>query len=382
MSERKIKVLVVDDSALVRQVLTAMLNSDPAIEVVGTAQDPYKAREKIKALRPDVLTLDVEMPRMDGLTFLGNLMRLHPLPVVMVSSLTETGADTTLQALSLGAVDFVSKPRCDVAHALQDYTAELAEKVKTAAAANVRSVPGAAARLDALSARKGSPSGTAPHRKPLRTTESVIAVGASTGGTEAIKVVLQAMPADTPGIVISQHIPAMFSGPFAARMNAASHMTVAEARDGQQIVPGHVYIAPGDRHLLVERSGARYLCRLSHAAPVNRHRPSIDVMFDSVADSAGQNAVGILLTGMGADGAAGLKAIRDAGGPTVAQDEASSIVWGMPGEAVRLGAVDRVLALGEIAGQVLELVGRHAEASPLPGIPGEDDAVKVRSSIS
>lgn len=382
MSDRKIKVLVVDDSALVRQMLTAMLNSDPAIEVVGTARDPYKAREKIKALRPDVLTLDVEMPRMDGLTFLGNLMRLHPLPVVMVSSLTENGAETTLQALSLGAVDFVSKPRCDVAHALQGYTAELVEKVKMAAAANFRSVPGAAARLDALSARNSGPAGTAPHRKPLRTTDSVIAIGASTGGTEAIKVVLQAMPADAPGIVISQHIPAMFSGPFAARMNAASHMTVGEARDGQQIVPGHVYIAPGDRHLIVERSGARYLCRLSHDAPVNRHRPSIDVMFDSVADSAGQNAVGILLTGMGADGAAGLKAIHDAGGPTIAQDEATSIVWGMPGEAVKLGAVDRVLALGEIAGQVLDLVGRHTEASPVPVIPREDDTVKVRSSIS
>lgn len=358
MRTAKIRVLVVDDSALVRRVLSELLNSDPAIEVVGTAQDPYQAREKIKALQPDVLTLDVEMPRMDGLTFLGNLMRLHPLPVVMVSSLTEHGAETTLQALELGAIDFVAKPKIDLAHTLEDYRDELIDKVKAAASARLLPQRG--------NGTAGSP---APRpvtgRRPLRTTDSVIAIGASTGGTEAIKEVLQAMPADAPGVVISQHIPALFSGPFALRMNSVSEMTVKEAEDGDQIVTGHAYIAPGDRHLIVERSGARYICRLSDGPPVNRHRPSVDVMFRSTAENAGSNVIGILLTGMGADGAAGLKAIHDANGQTIAQDEKSSIVWGMPGEAVKLGAADYVLGLDEIADRALSLV--NTDAAPASG---------------
>lgn len=358
----KIRVLIVDDSALVRQMLTRMLSSDPEIEVVGTAQDPYVAREKIKALNPDVLTLDVEMPKMDGVTFLSNLMRLRPMPVVMVSSLTERSADITLRALELGAVDFVSKPKIDLAHTLEDYRDEIIAKVRTAArirprtaspaiaAAIPTSIPQVAERhtADAVIRREAAP-------RHFRTTDRLIAIGASTGGTEAIKEILVRLPADAPGIVISQHIPEAFSGPFAARMNRESQMTVVEAQDGQQIVPGHVLIAPGGRHLLVMRDGSRYVCRLSDGPPVNRHRPSVDVMFRSVAQNAGPNAIGVLLTGMGNDGAAGLKEMRATGAPTIAQDEQSSVVWGMPGEAVRLGAADMVLDLLEIPGTLLRL---------------------------
>lgn len=354
----KIRVLIVDDSALVRQMLTRMLSSDPEIEVVGTAQDPYVAREKIKALNPDVLTLDVEMPKMDGVTFLSNLMRLRPMPVVMVSSLTERSAEITLRALELGAVDFVSKPKIDLAHTLEDYRDEIIAKVRTAARIRPRvaspaiaaAIPQVAERhtADAVIRREAAP-------RHFRTTDRLIAIGASTGGTEAIKDILVRLPADAPGIVISQHIPEAFSGPFAARMNRESQMTVVEARDGQQIVPGHVLIAPGGRHLLVMRDGSRYVCRLSDGPPVNRHRPSVDVMFRSVAQNAGPNAIGVLLTGMGNDGAAGLKEMRATGAPTIAQDEHSSVVWGMPGEAVRLGAADMVLDLLEIPGTLLRL---------------------------
>jgi two-component system chemotaxis response regulator CheB len=355
----KIRVLIVDDSALVRQTLTAILQTDRAIEVVGTASDPYMAREKIKRLHPDVLTLDVEMPRMDGVTFLRNLMRLHPMPVVMVSALTEKGADITLQALELGAIDFVSKPKIDVARSLQDYTAEIIAKVKMASKARVR--PLAQRAVDSL---KVAPKLTADsvlepqvRKVPFKTTERVIALGASTGGTEAIKEVLMHMPADAPGMVISQHIPETFSGPFAQRMNGVSDMTVSEAQDGQHILPGHAYIAPGNRHLLVVRDGARYVCRLHDGPAVNRHRPSVDVMFRSLAQNVGHNAVGVILTGMGADGAQGLKEMHDAGAATLAQDEKTSVVWGMPGEAVKLCGVDRVLPLERIADTVLSLVG-------------------------
>ncbi|MEK6747969.1 MAG: chemotaxis response regulator protein-glutamate methylesterase [Pseudomonadota bacterium] len=346
----KIKVLVVDDSALVRQMMSDMLSSDPEIEVVGTAQDPFIAREKIKKLNPDVLTLDVEMPRMDGVTFLGNLMRLHPMPVIMISSLTEHGADITLEALELGAIDFVTKPKVDLAHKLEDYQNEIIAKVKMAARARVR------ARADVPRAKDISPKLSADavlekseRIKRFKTTDKIIAIGASTGGTEAIKEVLAQLPADMPGIVITQHIPEKFSGPFARRMDTITAMTVFEAQNGQQIVPGHVYIAPGDKHLIVVRDGARYVCQLSDGPPVNRHRPSVDVLFRSVAQHVGPNAVGVILTGMGDDGAVGMKEMHDAGAPTVAQDEKTSVVWGMPGEAVKKGGVDEIAPLQNIA---------------------------------
>jgi two-component system chemotaxis response regulator CheB len=360
--KKKVRVLIVDDSSLVRQMLTDILNECADIEVVGVASDPLIARERIKALNPDVLTLDVEMPRMDGLTFLSNLMRLRPMPVIMVSSLTERGAQTTLRALELGAVDFVSKPKIDVAGTLRDFSEEICSKVRGASQARVRALNDTVPALHATpkySADAVLPAPTAQRR--MRTTERIIAIGASTGGTEAIRAVLQGLPADGPAVVIAQHIPAAFSGPFTHRMDSMCAMSVREPRDGQQIVPGHVYIAPGDRHLMVERDGARYLCRLSDAIPVNRHRPSVDVLFRSVAQNVGRNAVGAILTGMGDDGARGLKEMFDAGAPTVAQDEASSVVWGMPGAAVKHGGVAAVLPLERIAESVLRLATHAPE---------------------
>jgi two-component system, chemotaxis family, protein-glutamate methylesterase/glutaminase len=346
---RLIKVLIVDDSALVRRLLTEMLSSDASITVLGAAHDAYDAREKIKALNPDVLTLDVEMPRMDGITFLRNLMRLRPMPVIMVSSLTDKGAEVTLDALSIGAVDYLAKPKIDLAATLADYKQELIAKVKAAASARVRATTSiAAASADAILAKRD------PQRQ-LRTTERIIAIGASTGGTEAIKEVLMRMPPDTPGIVITQHIPKLFSGAFARRMDACCQVSVCEAEDGQQILRGHAYVAPGDKHLLLVRDGARYVCRLDEGPPVNRHKPSVDVLFRSVAQQAGRNAIGVILTGMGKDGAVGLKEMRDAGGRTIAQDEATSIVWGMPGEAVAAGGAEDVLPLDDVWSRVLQL---------------------------
>ena len=355
----RIRVLIVDDSALVRRILTEVLSADPALEVVGTASDAYMARDKIKQLNPDVLTLDVEMPKMDGVTFLRNLMRLRPMPVVMVSSLTEHGAEVTLDALAVGAVDYLPKPKIDIAATLTDYADELRAKIRSAAAARVRPYTGAASApgvngvaprlgVDAVLARSSA-------RRQFRTTERIIAIGASTGGTEAIKEVLVQLPADTPGIVITQHIPKAFSAAFARRMDACCQMTVYEAEDGQVILPGHVYIAPGDQHLLVVRDGARYVCRLDDGPAVNRHKPSVDVLFRSVAQQAGRNAVGVILTGMGKDGAVGLKEMREAGGPTIAQDEATSVVWGMPGEAVAIGAAAETLPLGQVAARLSAL---------------------------
>jgi len=372
---RRIRVLIVDDSALVRRMLTDMLTSDRSIEVVGAAADAHAAREKIKKLNPDVLTLDVEMPKMDGLTFLRNLMRLRPMPVVMVSSLTERGAEVTLDALALGAVDYLSKPKIDIAATLGNYAEELIEKVKAASKASVRALDAAP---HASGASRGALSGAGYGRAaaahpgaallavppaasttavlpliktaaPRRTTDRVIAIGASTGGTEAIKEVLMRLPPDSPGVVVAQHIPKAFSAAFARRMNDCCPLTVCEAEDGQQARAGHVYIAPGDRHLLIERDGARYVVRLDDGRPVNRHKPSVDVLFRSAARSAGPNAIGVLLTGMGKDGARGLAEMRAAGSPTLAQDEATSVVWGMPGEAVALGAADRVLPIEAIA---------------------------------
>jgi two-component system chemotaxis response regulator CheB len=354
---RRVRVLIIDDSALVRRILSELLSADHEIEVVGTAGDAYMARDKIKQFDPDVLTLDVEMPKMDGVTFLRNLMRLRPMPVVMVSSLTEHGAEITLDALAVGAVDYLPKPKIDVAATLGDYAEELCAKIKAAAKARVRPYTGPASSssgipevaprysADAVLAKTGAP-------RQFRTTDRIIAIGASTGGTEAIKDVLVQFPADTPGIVIAQHIPKAFSTPFARRMDACCQMTVYEAEDGQQILPGHVYIAPGDRHLLVVRDGARYVCKLDDGQAVNRHKPSVDVLFRSVAQQAGRNAIGVILTGMGKDGAMGLREMRDVGCPTIAQDEATSVVWGMPREAIALGAAGQVLALQDIPGKV------------------------------
>lgn len=355
-----IRVLVIDDSALVRQILSELLAQAGDIKVVGTAADPYIARQKIKQLQPDVLTLDVEMPRMDGLTFLENLMRLHPMPVVMVSSLTERGAEVTLQALELGAFDFVAKPKLGVAAGLEEAGQELIGKVRAAASHRPKALQASSVAPPRLNADAVLEPRA---RRQFATTERLIAIGASTGGTEAIRAVIEKMPPDSPAIVVTQHIPAAFSAAFAARVDRASAMAVCEASDGLQIVPGHAYIAPGDQHLLVVRSGARYHCSLSSGPPVSRHRPSVDVLFRSVAQNCGPNAVGVLLTGMGADGAVGLKEMLDAGAATIAQDEASSVVWGMPGAAVRLGAAQQVLPLMTVPAAALEAAGRRMRAA-------------------
>jgi two-component system chemotaxis response regulator CheB len=360
--KKKIRVLVVDDSAVMRQLLSEILASDPQIEVVGTAPDPYVAREKIKSLNPDVLTLDVEMPRMDGLAFLRNLMRLRPMPVVMCSSLTQQGADAALESLALGAVDFVAKPAVDVVHGIREAAQEIIAKVKMAADARVRPlVDTPRLRVEGChDAGVVLPKRSAPTK--FATTDRIIAVGASTGGTEAIKEVLAHLPVDVPGIVIAQHIPKAFSGPFAIRMNASSVLNVCEARDGQPILAGHAYIAPGDQHLLVVRDGAHYQCQLSDGALVNRHRPSVDVLFRSVAQSAGHNSVGVILTGMGRDGAEGLKEMREAGASTMAQDEDTSVVWGMPGAAWQIGAAQSLHALSQIAGRIVDLANKRADS--------------------
>ncbi|HIE02577.1 MAG TPA: chemotaxis response regulator protein-glutamate methylesterase [Thiotrichaceae bacterium] len=355
----KIKVLIIDDSALIRQVLTKILNSAHDIEVVGVAADPYIARNKIKRFNPDVLTLDVEMPRMDGLAFLSHLMRLRPMPVVMVSVLTQKGADITLQALELGAVDFLAKPQIDIAQSFESYTEEIISKIRTAAGAKISpflSKPQALFTVQPKYSADVIISKTENRRfRHFKTTERIIAIGASTGGTEAIKVLLMQMPANAPGIVISQHIPATFSYSFAMRMNQLSAMTVFEAENEQVILPGHVYIAPGGYHLLVERSGARYICRLNQGNPVNRHRPSVDVLFRSISQNVGPNAIGVILTGMGDDGARGITEMREAGAITIAQDEHTSVVWGMPGEAIKRGKIDYVLPLYEMADKLLSL---------------------------
>ncbi len=357
-----IKVLIIDDSALVRQVLTRILEEAPDIQVVGAAQDPFDARDKIKQLNPDVLTLDVEMPRMDGVTFLSNLMRLRPMPVVMVSTLTEKGADVTFRALELGAVDFVTKPRIDVQASLSAYTGELLEKVRAAAVARVSAIDLGTAKQVVGSdvSIAGGGAVTRGGALNMKTTDTVIGIGSSTGGTEAVKALLSRLPPDTPGIVISQHIPAAFSRPFAARVDKESALVVAEASDGQQILPGHAYIAPGDRHLRVERNGARYLCRLDDGEPVNRHKPSVEVMCQSLARNVGKNAIGIMLTGMGADGADAMGEMRAAGAPIIAQDERSSVVWGMPGAVVKRGFADDVVSLDKMADHLLGVLKTRA----------------------
>ncbi|MGH1488072.1 MAG: protein-glutamate methylesterase/protein-glutamine glutaminase [Acidimicrobiales bacterium] len=354
MVASKIRVLIVDDSALVRKVLVEILGSDPAIEIAGVANDPLDARDKIKALNPDVLTLDVEMPKMDGVTFLSNLMRLRPMPVVMVSSLTEPGAEITLAALELGAVDFVSKPKVDVAHGLETYAEELILKVKTAA----KSRPRVSAPAKPRELAKVGGGGASQIMARISATDKLLAIGASTGGTEAVRELLAAMPPDGPPTVITQHIHASFIKPLAARLDRNSAMRVTEATDGKQIVPGHCYLAPGDSHLQVRRNGHQYICRLIDGDRVNGHKPSVGVLFDSVAEQVGVNGLAVLLTGMGKDGAEAMKRVRDAGGTTIAQDEATSVVWGMPGAAVKIGAASEVLPLGQIAPRLVSLLSK------------------------
>ncbi len=347
---QKIKVLCVDDSALIRSLMTEIINSQPDMMVCATAPDPLVARELIKQHNPDVLTLDVEMPRMDGLDFLEKLMRLRPMPVVMVSSLTERGSEITLRALELGAVDFVTKPKVGIRDGMLDYSEKLADKVRAAARARVRQAP------PAHHPGAPAPAAAAPApmlNNPLVSTEKLIIIGASTGGTEAIREVLVPLPPDAPAVLIAQHMPPGFTKSFAQRLNGLCRISVKEAEHGERVLPGHAYIAPGHAHLLLARSGANYIANLSDDPPVNRHRPSVDVLFRSAAQYAGKNAVGVILTGMGKDGAAGLLDMRNAGAYTLAQDEASCVVFGMPREAIAMGGADEVAPLSEMSRRVM-----------------------------
>jgi two-component system chemotaxis response regulator CheB len=340
---RKTRVLVVDDSAIVRKVMSLELSRDPDIDVVGAAPDPFVARDMILALRPDVITLDIEMPRMDGLTFLRRLMRFHPLPVVIVSSLTPRGGETALEAMDLGAVEVMCKP--GTAYSVGDMAVELRDKVKAAARARVQ---GRMAKVSAFASR--------PDRLSLsRTTNAVVAVGASTGGTQALLSLLSALPANSPGMVIVQHMPEHFTRSFADRLNATCAMEVKEAEDGDTVAPGRALLAPGGLHMSLERSGAVYRVKIEGGPLVSRHRPSVDRLFQSTAKYAGRNAVGVILTGMGNDGAEGLAEMHRNGAATVAQDEATCVVFGMPKEAIARGAADHVLALADIPGKILEL---------------------------
>ncbi len=353
---RKIKVLIVDDSALVRQTLSGILNSDPEIEVVATAADPILAAERLRNVIPDVITLDVEMPRMDGLTFLQKLMSQHPIPVVMCSSLADSGSETTLKALEYGAVDIITKPKLGTKQFIEESRVRICDAIKGAAAA----------RLEPLRAmrtmKEVSPKYTAdvimekPNaRAMIQTTEKVVVVGASTGGTEALKVFLEMLPEDTPGIVIVQHMPENFTAAFAKRLDSTCRVTVKEAQNNDTVVRGRALIAPGNHHALLKRSGARYYVEIKDGPLVSRHRPSVDVLFRSAARYAGKNAVGVIMTGMGDDGAHGMKEMFDAGAQTIAQDEASCVVYGMPHEAVKLGGVHKITSLQHIAAEVLRL---------------------------
>jgi two-component system chemotaxis response regulator CheB len=343
IGEKKIRLLIVDDSKVVRRVLSEIFSLTNDIEVVGQAVDPYDALDKIKQLNPDVLTLDIEMPRMDGITFLGKLMRVHPMPVVMVSALTEKGAAETFRALELGAVDFIAKPKGDKSVWLASYSQEIRYKVRGAYKARIRPVSvvekgGALVAVESI----------------VRTnSRQIIAIGSSTGGTEAIKEILINLPVDSPPIVISQHIPKKFSGPLAQRLDGLCDLTVVEATDGMPINSGYVYIAPGDHHLVIEDRGAGFVCALNNDLMVNSYTPSVDVMFLSLLLCAPRDVLAVMLTGMGSDGAKGMLELRNAGAKTIAQDEATSVVWGMPGSAVKLSAVQTVLPLKKIANHLI-----------------------------
>lgn len=347
----KIKVLVIDDSAVIRTLLTSILNDAGDIEVVGTAPDPIFAKSKMLSLMPDVITLDVEMPRMDGLTFLEELMRTNPLPVVMVSSLTQKACNTTLRALELGAIDYVTKPSIDISDGVAELGNEIVRKVRIAAAARIRRPVMAAATPAAASTtvRPGI-----LDTRTMTTTDKLIAIGASTGGTQAITEVIMAMPESVPGIVIVQHMPPMFTKSFANRLNEMVRVRVKEAEQGDRVLRGNVYIAPGGRHMAVRRDGAMYYIDLSDGPPVNFVKPAVDILFRSVAKYAGKNAFGVILTGMGEDGARGLKDMREHGADTVAQDEATSVVFGMPKKAIEMGGAARTLPLQTIPRAILD----------------------------
>lgn len=364
---QKIRVLVLDDSALIRHLLSDIINRHPDMEVIGTAPDPLIAREMIRNLNPDVLTLDVEMPKMDGLDFLERLMRLRPMPVLMVSTLTQEGSDTTLRALELGAIDFVAKPRTNVGEGLENYAEEIADKIRMVARAKVRNTAfrrplGEKAVQDKYTADVILP---AIPRTVSFSTEPIICLGASTGGTEAIRVVLQDIPPSLPGILITQHMPQGYTRSFAQRLDKLCQITVKEAEHGERVLPGHAYIAPGGpAHMLVKRAGTTYYIELSEGQPVNRHRPSVDVLFRSAANQAGRNALGIILTGMGNDGAQGMREMHDVGAYTIAQNEETCVVYGMPKEAVAKGGVDEILPLDSIARRASTLL-----RSKLTGLP-------------
>ncbi len=353
---KKIKVLIVDDSAVVRQALSTVLSSDKEIEVIGTASDPYYAAQKIQKEIPDVITLDIEMPRMDGLTFLRKIMQQHPMPVVVISSLTIAGTETAMRALEYGAVEIITKPQLSSREFYEESKIRLCDVVKAAANAKINNLPGK--RSITTNEIKVEPKFSADavlpavsgSRSMIKTTEIVIAIGASTGGTEALRELLEALPADSPGIVIVQHMPEMFTRSFAQRLNDICKITVKEAENGDSVIRGQALIAPGNKHTLLKRSGARYYVEVKDGPLVNRHRPSVDVLFRSTARYAGRNAVGILLTGMGADGAKGLLEMKEAGAQTAAQDEQSCVVFGMPKEAIKLGAANKVMPLNKMAG--------------------------------
>jgi two-component system chemotaxis response regulator CheB len=341
-----IKVLIVDDSAVVRKVFSEELSRERGIEVIGTAPDPYVARDKIVRLKPDVITLDIEMPRMDGLTFLKKLMAYYPMPVIIVSSLTQKGGKLAMEALSLGALEVISKP--SAAYSVGDMSVQLADKIRAVAHVDVKA--------------KASPAeAVASVRQPKthalsKTTNQIIAIGASTGGTEAIKTVLMGMPHNAPGIIVVQHMPAKFTTSFADRLNSLCTIQVKEAEDGDSVVNGTALIAPGNFHMLLRRSGARYYVQVKTGPMVHHQRPSVDVLFKSVADYAGANAVGVILTGMGADGAEGMLKMREAGARTIAQDEQSCVVFGMPKEAIKLGGAEKVGPLADITGMTLRMI--------------------------
>jgi two-component system, chemotaxis family, protein-glutamate methylesterase/glutaminase len=357
MKNRMIKVLVIDDSALIRGVMKEIINRENDMECVGAAPDPLVAREMIKSLNPDVLTLDVEMPKMDGLDFLGRLMRLRPMPVLMVSTLTEKSSDITFRALELGAVDFVSKPKLDIARGMEESAIEITDKIRAAAQARVRKTFIAPLIQEKFSADAILPSAAGR----FSSTEKLIVIGASTGGTEAIKEVLTKLPADAPGVLVAQHMPEHFTKSFADRLNSLCKISVKEAEHNERILPGYAYIAPGHSHLLLKRSGARYIVELNQGPLVNRHRPSVDVLFRSAANVAGANALGIILTGMGKDGVQGLLEMKQSGSHTIAQDEASCVVFGMPKEAIAAGGVREVLPLQNIARRTMEYLSSHSD---------------------
>jgi len=343
---QKIKVLIVDDSALIRSILKEVINSYPDMETVGAAANPLQARDMIRTLNPDVLTLDVEMPEMDGLTFLEKLMRLRPTPVLMISSLTEKGSDAALRALELGAVDFLAKPKLGITEGMREYAEDIAEKIRVAFLSKAhlaRKLPVESSPVESLPVLGNR----------ITSTEKIIILGASTGGTEAIKEFLIRLPADAPGILIAQHMPEAFTKSFAARLDSLCKINVVEAQGNERVLPGHAFIAPGHSHLLLKRSGANYVTELSQAPPVNHHRPSVEVLFRSAAKQAGKNVIGVMLTGMGKDGANAMLEMRQAGAYNFAQNEESCVVFGMPREAIAVGAVDEVVPILEMAQRVL-----------------------------